>query len=363
MIAWLARGSLGAAAAATFLTSSWALTQSPFAAPYVDRTATEIGVALDHALGNALTADSATVAISDALARGEADEAAAVLRLAEARGIEVSSNLATRVAEAEEAADGWSACLACAIDPDDCPDLTRVAACNLPLEMTPVGDLNAVRRALVDYLAGRDIDRVDLSLGVVGLAATAAVVGSGGSSVTVKAGASGLRVARRVGAVSAPLMAEITAIARQSLRLDRAREVVFGAGRMADLIEPVAAARLAGVASDVGRLTSRMPVGDAFALLKRAETTEDLTRIARVAETAGPETRGAFALLGTARTLRLTHRLTDLAILTVAVIAAFLGQMLAFALWLVRRMVPRARRTTKSASPRPAHPRTRRAQK
>ncbi len=354
MIAWLARSSMGAAAIATFLSSGWALTQSPFAAPYVDRTTTEIGVALTHALDRSLTSDSATRAISDALSRGEADEAGAVLRLADGRGVAVSDNLRARVVAAEETAAGWSACLACAVDPDACPDLTRVAACNLPLELTPVGDLNAVRRALVDYVAGDEIDRVDLSLGVVGLAATAAVLGSGGSSVTVKAGATALRVARRAGAVSGAFMDDITVLATRALRLDRAGEVISGGARFEDLIEPVAAGRLAAAAADVGRLTDKMPLGDAFALLKRADGTEDLARIVRVADTAGPETRGAFALLGTSRVLRLTHRVSDLALFTLAAIAAFLGQVSAFALWLLRRLVPRpARRAGSVALSRP----------
>lgn len=333
----LARAILGLAALATFAASAWALWQSPFAAPYRDRTEAELSVALESAISRELTMRAVDDRIREALAEGAADEAVALLRLADGRGVAVVSELRAGVASADDAASGWSACLACAFDPENCPDLTRVATCNLPLELTPVGDAKAIYRALDAYVSDDEVDRIDLSLGVVGLVATAAIVTSGGTSATVKTGATALRVARRTGAMTAALAEDVAGLTVRALRLDRARDVLRGTAEVSALVDPVAAARLSRVISDVGRLTDAMPAGDAFAVMRYADNTDELARIARVASAAGGETRGTIAILGKARVLRLATRLTDMALLTAALLAALAGQVLSFVLWLARR--------------------------
>ncbi len=337
MIRGLLRTGFGFATAATFVASSWTLWQSPFAAPYRIKTEAELTVALDRALNRDATPAIFEARIDSALNAGEADEAVAILRLADARRIAVTPDRRARIAEAEALAEGWSACLACAINADDCPDLTRVAACNLPIEMTPIGDAKAITRALADHMAGREIDKIDLSLGVVGLASTAGVLMSGGSSVTIKAGATALRVARKTGAINLGLMDEITSLATGALQLDRASDVLSGAARPIDLIDTTRAAKLTSAAADIGRFTNAMPVGDAFAVLRYAETTDELARLARVAESAGGNTRGTLAVLGKSRVLRLTHRLTELAMLAIALVAALAAQILTILFWYIRR--------------------------
>lgn len=335
----LAAGAFGLAALATLLASWVTLAQSPFAAPFRDRTEAELKVAIETALTRDLNMRVVEDRIRAALDAGEADEASAVMRLADNRGIRVPENLRAELTAAEEAATGWSACLACAIDPADCPDLTRVAACNLPLELTPVGDAKAVYGALDAWLSGEEVDRIDLSLGVIGLAATAAIVTSVGTTATAKSGATLIRVARRTGAMAGPLADEIAGLAAGVLRMDLAPDVLRGARALPDLVDPAAASRLSRVAADVGRLSDDMPLGDAFAVLRHAESTEDLARIARVANAAGGETRGTLAVLGKARALRLTTRLTDMAMLAAGLLAALAGQVVSLLLWALRRML------------------------
>ena len=347
MIRRALRTALGFSTAATVIASGWTLTQSPFTQPYRDRTEAELTVALDAALGRFATPEVVADRIATALSQDEADEAAAILRLADARGIAVDPALRQSTTEAEEAAKGWSACLACAISADNCPDLTRVAACNLPIELTPIGDAKAITRALTDYLADRDIDRIDLTLGLVGLGSTVAVVASGGSSLTVKAGATVLRIARKTGAVSKPLMDEIAGLAAGTLRLDRARDVLTGGAGASVLLDSARAARLTEVAADMGRLSTAMPAGDALAMLRYADDTATLARITRVAETAGPETRGTFAVLGKARVIRATRRLSELTMLAIGLLAALAAQVLALILWYLRRLLGGQRRASR----------------
>lgn len=334
--AWLRTG-FGFATAATFVASSWTLWQSPFAAPYRIQTQAELSVALDRALHRDTTPAIFEARIDSALTGGEVDEAAAILRLADARGVPISRVQRTRIETAEAKAQGWSACLACAINTENCPDLTRVAACNLPIELTPIGDAKAITRALTDHITGREIDKIDLSLGIVGLASTAAVLVSGGSSVTVKAGATALRVARKTGTISLGLMTEITTLATGALRLDRASDVLSGAARPTALIDSGRATKLTDAAANMGQLTAKMPIGDAFAILRYADTTEELSNLARVSETLGTQTRGTLAVLGKSRVLRLTHRLAELTLLALALLAALIGQVLALLCWYIRR--------------------------
>jgi hypothetical protein len=314
------------------------LAGSPFAQPYRDRTEAELSVALDKDLRRALDTQLVASKLIDALQRGEPDEAAAILRLADGRGVALPADLRQQAEVAEEAADGWSACLSCAISAENCPDLTRVAACNLPIELTPIGDAKAITRALTDYLAGNEIDQIDLTLGVVGLGSTVAILATGGSSATVKVGATALRVARKSGAISTRLMGEISTAAKGALRLDNASAVVRGAAPVSSLIDGARAAKLTTLASDMGRLTTTLPAGDALAMLRLAETTPELTRIARIAETAGAETRGTFAVLGKARVLRVAQRLSEAALLAIALLIALAGQILTLLLWFLARL-------------------------
>lgn len=333
--------------ASTFAANGVVLAGSPFAQPYRDRTEAELSVALDRALSGALNTDLVESRLEQALTDGEPDEASAILRLADRRDIAIARDLRQLVTEAEDDAQGWSACLSCAISAENCPDLTRVATCNLPIELTPIGDVKAITRALTDYLAGSDIDQIDLTLGIIGLGSTVAILASGGSSATVKVGATALRVARKTGAVSARLMGEITTAAKGALRLDNAGAVVRGAAPVSSLIDSARAAKLTTLASDMGRLTMAMPTGDALAMLRLAENTPELTRIARIAETAGTETRGTFAVLGKARVLRVAQRLSEAAMLAIALLAALALQLLAFILWMLARLTRGQDRTAR----------------
>jgi hypothetical protein len=88
-------------------------------------------------------------------------------------------------------------CGTCAIDIRPADSLGQIAACAIPFELTPFGDLNALRRQSTAWLYGsRDVDEIETGLALVGLAATALVVVSGGGSYAVKGGLSALRAAR-----------------------------------------------------------------------------------------------------------------------------------------------------------------------
>lgn len=338
MIRRTLRAGFGILTATTFAANAVVLAGSPFAQPYRDRTEAELAVALDRELQATLAPEIVEDRLTSALDRGEPDEAAAILRLADGRGVTVSGEMRARVAAAEDAAQGWSACIACAVSAENCPDLTRVATCNLPIELTPIGDAKAITRALTDYLAGNDIDQIDLALGVIGLGSTVAILASGGSSATIKLGATTLRVARKTGAISARLMGEINTLAKGALRLENAGPVVRGSKPMSSLIDAAKATQLTDLASDMGRIAATLPPGEALSMLRLADSAPELARIARVAETFGGETRGTFAVLGKARVLRVAQRLSEAALLALSLLIALAGQLLLILLWWLKRL-------------------------
>lgn len=339
----LVRAALGLTAFLTFAASIWTLAQSPFAAPYRDRTEAELNIALERALEPRMTSGRLAGRIGEALEAGEVDEAAALARMAGARGIPLPEQTQIALQEADDASGGAAACLACAWDPANCADFSQVAACNLPAELTPLGDLNAIRRGVQDWLAGDEVDRIDLSLGIVGLSATAAILVTAGSSASIKAGATGLRVARRAGALTPALGDEVASLAARAIDWDALGSVALRRGSAETLLTP-SAGRLAGMAADVGRIGARTDPGDTLALLRHADTPDELASVARVAEAAGPETRGVFAVLGKARVIRATKRLTDMALLAIGLLAALAAQVLALALWMLRRWLRRVDR-------------------
>lgn len=343
----LVRVALGLVAALTFAASIWTLAQSPFAAPYRDRTEAELRVALERALKPALTSERLASRIGEALTAGEIDEAAALARMADARGIALPETTRTALETAKNEAGGAAACLACAWDPVNCADFSQVAACNLPVELTPLGDMNAIRRGVQDWLAGDPVDRIDLSLGIVGLAATGAILVSAGSSASVKAGATGLRVARRAGALTPAMSDELAELAARAIDWDALGEVALRRAGAETLLTPTAG-RLASTAADVGRIGARTDAGDTLALLRFAENSDELAAVARVTEATGGETRSVFALLGKARVLRAAKRLTELAWLAIGLLSALAMQVMAWLIWALRRWLARLDRNRNS---------------
>jgi len=109
-----------------------------------------------------------------------------LLGIANDHGLLVPRPVLDEIIALDEAASGLfartSACGACAIDVTACETFSQIGVCAVPFELTPAGDVNALRRAGVAYVSGEDVDRLDVGLAILGLGATGAVLASGGSS-------------------------------------------------------------------------------------------------------------------------------------------------------------------------------------
>ncbi|WP_299816478.1 hypothetical protein [uncultured Jannaschia sp.] len=297
---------LGLSLAATL----WALSANPFAAPFVERGRTELALALEREVRRTATTAWVAAALDAAVAAGDVDRAAMLIDLARDldRPVDVAaaeSMIASR--------SGWLAsagdCAACMADAATCPTLAQLGACAVPFELSPLGDANALRRAAQAWMTGNDVDELDAGLALLGLGATGAIVLSGGASAPVKAGAGLLRLARRIGSLSPGLARAL----RVPIRWDAVPDYLRGSARLADVTDAAALARVSGVAADMGRVRDATSTAEALRLARLVDTPEDASRLARVAEAAGPRTTRSFAVLGKGRVFRATVRLGRLA--------------------------------------------------
>jgi hypothetical protein len=336
-----ARATAAAAALATGGASLWALSQNPFAAPLVERSAAGISLSVERAMAREVTPAWLLPRLDDALARHDRDRIAMLAGLATDYGIPLDPTTQARVDDAlaapgslESAAD----CAACALDIRTCESLAAIAACAIPFELTPFGDLNALRRQSTAWVYGEEVDEIETGLALVGLAATGALVVSGGGSYLVKGGLSAIRAARRMNV----LTPGFTRTLAEAAELPVNWGAVLRAAPVEEITDIARLSRLTGMARDLSRVADRTSPAEALVLMRHVETAEDAARLARTAEALGPQTRVAMEVLGPARVFRSLTRVSDLALLTVGLLTALFVQLGGLALSLVLRRVRRA---------------------
>ncbi|MFD0978348.1 hypothetical protein [Tropicimonas aquimaris] len=334
--AQLLRRLLGAGALASGLISVWLLAQSPFAAPWVERNADEAKRALDRAIARQVTPDWLLPRVDAALAEDDLLALESYLSLAEDHGVALPDDRRRDIellqARRESLLGQAGACGSCAWDITTCDSFQRLGLCALPVEITPIGDLNALRRNGAALASGAEVDGIEVGLATLGLGASAAVVATWGGAGPVKLGVTALRLSRRLGT----LTPEFTRVLKASLPPRRA--LVRGEG-----LGPLRA-----VAADLGTVSRNTTPADTLLLLRQVDTAEDAARLARLSTIAGPETRPALLALGKTRAFRTLVRLSDMARATLAALVALVAQLAGLALSLVLRSLRRQIAATES---------------
>ena len=302
MIRRAARITLALLAAATLAAGLWRaaeIARSPAFHMLAERSAAEIRAATDRMIAHEATPERLAARLGQRLAESPRNWIAldgltevAAERCAATPCDPWPPALAARLAAARAADFGPLArvedCAACAWDPAACR-LDNVAICQLPVALTVLGDLAGIARAGVAYAGGEAVDGIDLGLSVAGLGATALAVASGGTSLPVKLGAGTARLARQMNLVSPRLAAEGTAALRRAARAD-----------------------IAASLSDLGRMRAAADTAGALHLIRFADDAGELRRLSRTAEALGPRTAGRLEVLGKARLLRATLRISAL---------------------------------------------------
>ncbi|MDH3263476.1 MAG: hypothetical protein OEM24_05720 [Paracoccaceae bacterium] len=323
----------GAAAVSTF-------SQNPFAKPLVERTVGAARLELERAMAREVTPDWLVPRLAAALDAGDRDRVEMLSGLAAKYGVPLSPETWAAV-DAALAPPGLAEraydCALCAADIHACGTLSEIAACALPFELTVAGDVNALRRQAQAALAGEAVDRVESGLALVGIGATVAVLATGGASYVVKAGATSLRVARRMGAIT-PAFGRVLADAAD-LPVDWS--AVLRAAPLSEITDTARLARLGRIAEDLGTLRANTSSAEALVLLRHVETAEDVARLARLSAATGPETRATLEVLGKARAFRALTRVSDLALAAIGLLAAFAAGLGHLALSLLPRALRR----------------------
>lgn len=308
IVATLARLALMSWALLTLAAGVWVLLQNPLAHLFTERSTEEIRAALTRAEAKLVTPSWLSARIEEAVDAGNSDRTALLLSVAHDRDIPLSSALNGRaqalIARGSDPMATARSCARCMVDVRACPSLALVGACTIPFQLSPLGDVQALGTEGMNWLSGQPVDALDASLAGIGLAATLATLPTAGSALAVKAGASMLRIAHRADALSPGLRRSLSAATR----------------------EAGGSARLGTMADDALKIVRATSPAEALPLLRLADNGDDLSRIARTAEAAGPETRATFELLGKGRVLRLTHRLSTLTMAGFAVVMSLIGQ-------------------------------------
>ncbi|WP_226779313.1 hypothetical protein [Oceaniglobus trochenteri] len=336
-------GALTLCTLATGGATLWALSQHPFAAPFVERSIEDAGRVLSRHMALRATPEFLVGEVEQALADDDMDRLLIALETATAQGITLPRPLMERALVQAEAAESTtrrlSDCAACAWDIAQCKTVAAIAACALPVEITPLGDLNALRRAAADYGAGDPVDRLDLGLALAGLAATGAIVVTAGGSAGIKAGATVLRLARRAGALTPGLSRVLTRNA--DVLRDAGAIPGWLAGRvpLEQVADTAKLTRLSLIAGDLGTVARQTSPADTVVLLRHVDSAEDAARLARLSRVQGGQSRATIHILGKSRAFRALVRLSDLALATLALLGALAAQVVTLLLAGLRRVL------------------------
>ncbi|NSX54455.1 hypothetical protein [Parasulfitobacter algicola] len=321
----------------------YALSQNPFANPIVARTTEDAKRALTLTLKRTVTVDWIAPRLDQATVSGNIDDIEMLFQLADMHDVIIPADQRAAAQKVIDDANTMTAqiadCAICAVDIQQCKRLSQIAACAVPFELTPLGDLNALNRAKTNVIMGQPVDMLDAGLAIVGLGATAATLHSGGSSLTVKAGASLLRLGRRIGSVTPAFTRVLRKTADIDVNWSAVPAYTIGTKGLDDVVDAAQLVRLQRLAGNLGEVRKHTSLGDTLGLMRHVDSAEDAASLARVARAQGPATRATFYALGKARTFRAIHRLSDLLMATYALLAALVTQVLVFAAGIIRRML------------------------
>ena len=241
-------------------------------------------------LGLERTFDAAVAAreIEQALAAGDVELARSFVDLAAERDVTLPLVLIEKIKSAEQDAAAPSSRIASFARgfvtgrPEDAASVAGM----LTGDLFVFGDVRDVVREGWHGLRGEAVDKVVLGLAGTGIAVTAGLYASGGLAAPARAGLSVVKAARRGGHIGAPLLRLLKVETREGLTQ---------------------------VASNLGRVESRVGMRGAFDALKIAEHPQDVAKLARLADTKGTKTRAIIKLLGRGAIV-LTGALFDLAL-------------------------------------------------
>jgi hypothetical protein len=207
-------------------------------------------------------------------------------------------------------------------------------------DLTVYGDLRDIVLEGGKMMAGEAYSEFILGLSVVGLAATAGTMATGGGGILVKAGVSFVKFAKRAGHLTAGLTAQLLRLTDEAVDMPgfkaALRRIDLGdpAGSWKALSDYAAGVRGARVFDVLGKMEDiRAVTGttEALRLLKRMERIEDIDDIHGLSKVAGKRTRGVIELTGktSLRAVKTTAHVLQIAFEYVWPLVLWVGGLLA----------------------------------
>jgi hypothetical protein len=214
-------------------------------------------------------------------------------------------------------------------------------------DVTVVGDVRDLWTEYQHHRAKEPVDDLVVALSGIGVAATAATVGSLGVAASARAGVSLLKLAAKGRQPSAPFCAYLVSRAGKVINVSGFFQKVKV--HLTNVIDeakaaynPKAAAQLETVAGQINGIRKETSTATTLALLRYVDNTKDLRGVERLARKYGPESRGIMRFLGKAaiKTTRVLRRTTQWMAAVIAVaFAALSGLMSALSIvWQFLRM-------------------------
>ena len=152
----------------TLVVNVIAFSQGPFVEPWVVRTKAEALVALDRAIVGQLTPEWVGAELDAAVDDEDLARTELLLELVEREEVPV---LGLQVDKARSYVDREAGLVArlvmyssCFADPVDCKTPSVFLVCNLPIELTVIGDARVLAEAGADAVAGDSVDRIGVAL-------------------------------------------------------------------------------------------------------------------------------------------------------------------------------------------------------
>lgn len=318
---WVTRAILTVLLIASFAFGTinlWTILRSPAGGWLADRTEDAVSIRLESLLAREATPDRIGARLTVRLSEKPRDWAAidALIALADGQSVVLSDEVLTslNIAESEDRTyfKQLGKCLSCAFNPASC-DLSGIVLCNVVVSVSPLGDIISIARESGRFVAGQDVDEIDLFLSTIGLGAVAIFPLTGGTSATLKAGAGLAKTAYRVGALSEPVLMTARNVARHGVdwsMIAQTRPNTFPAD-VSRAIRPAVVAPALAFLGDANGIRAATSTKDALYLISKADDAADARRIAVAARALGPRTTGAIEAVGKSRVFRAIARWSD----------------------------------------------------
>jgi hypothetical protein len=200
-------------------------------------------------------------------------------------------------------------------------------------DLTVVGDVRDIASEGSKLVQGQEYSELILGLSVVGVAATAATVATGGGGVVAKMGVSVLKVAKRTGNLTAQFAQTLTRMTRDAVNTPELARVLRNTnltdlrateGAIRSYAKTVRGAEIFPVINKLNDISRATSPSETVRLMKYVRTTENLNDVATMSARYGKKTRGIIELTGKA-SLRLFKTALNIIELIIEFILWFLG--------------------------------------